>query len=56
MIVAMKRTLVLTLAVLAPLAAACSASTPNGEGRPPIFMPDPRSSMSGLTRTATRAA
>ena len=33
----------------------CSASTPNCLGPPPIFMPEPLSSKSGLTRTATRA-
>jgi hypothetical protein len=33
----------------------CSTSTPNCLGPPPIFMPEPLSSKSGLTRTATRA-
>ena len=33
----------------------CSTSTPNCFGPPPIFMPEPLSSKSGLTRTATRA-
>ena len=43
----------------APIAASsagtCSASMPNCFGPPPIFMPEPFSSKSGLTRTATRA-
>jgi hypothetical protein len=33
----------------------CSTSTPNCLGPPPIFMPEPLSSKSGFTRTATRA-
>ena len=37
-------------------AAARSASTPKGEARPPIRIPDPRSSISGFTRTAIRGA
>ncbi len=35
-------------------AGTCAASTPKGDARPPIFIPDPRSSKSGLTRTASR--
>ncbi len=33
-----------------------SASTPKGEARPPILIPDPRNSKSGFTRTASRGA
>ena len=38
------------------MAGTTSTSTPNCLGPPPIFMPEPFSSKSGFTRTATRGA
>ena len=39
----------------ASISGTTSTSTPNCLGPPPIFMPEPLSSKSGFTRTATRA-